>query len=89
MAKVEIYTTFLCGYCSNAKNLLNKKGINYNEIDVSYNLEERKIMENRASGKSTVPQIFINGNSIGGFDELVELNNQSLLEDLDANFLEK
>ncbi|PPR77226.1 MAG: Glutaredoxin-3 [Alphaproteobacteria bacterium MarineAlpha2_Bin1] len=89
MAKVEIYTTFLCGYCSNAKNLLNKKGIDYIEIDVSYNFEERKKMEDRAAGKNTVPQIFINGNSIGGFDELVELDKLSLLEDLNTNFLEK
>ena len=89
MAKVEIYTTFLCGYCSSAKNLLNSKGIVYTEIDVSYNFDERKIMEERSEGRSTVPQIFINGNSIGGFDDLVELDKKSLLEDLNTNFLEK
>ena len=89
MAKVEIYTTFLCGYCSSAKNLLNSKGIVYTEIDVSYNFDERKKMEERSQGRSTVPQIFINGNSIGGFDDLVELDKKSLLEDLNTNFLEK
>tara|TARA_B100000427_G_scaffold322908_1_gene325591 strand:+ start:493 stop:762 length:270 start_codon:yes stop_codon:yes gene_type:complete len=89
MAKVEIYTTFLCGYCSSAKNLLNSKGIVYTEIDVSYNFDERKVMEERSEGRSTVPQIFINGNSIGGFDDLVELDKKSLLEDLNTNFLEK
>ena len=88
MAKVEVYTTFLCGFCSNAKALLKKKGIPFEEIDVSYNLDEREKMEVRAEGKNTVPQIFINGNSVGGYDELVELNKKCLLDDLDSNFLE-
>jgi len=88
MAKVEIYTTFLCGFCSNAKALLNKKEIPFVEIDVSYDFEERRRMELRAEGKTTVPQIFINGNSIGGYDELVELDKNYLLNDLDSNFVE-
>ena len=80
MVKVEVYTTFLCGYCSQAKSLLKRKGIPFEEIDVSYNLEEREKMVVRAGGKTTVPQIFIDGKSIGGFDDLVELEKNSFLE---------
>ena len=82
MAKVEIYTTFLCGFCSQAKILLEKRGIPFEEIDVSYDFEKRKKMELRAEGKTTVPQIFIDGKSIGGYDDLVELEKNSGLENI-------
>ncbi len=82
MSKVEIYTTFLCGYCAQAKNFLKKNGIEFVEIDVSYDHKEREKMIQRAGGKYTVPQIFIDGNSIGGYDEMIELENNSSLREL-------
>ncbi|MCK5445317.1 MAG: glutaredoxin 3 [Rhodospirillaceae bacterium] len=73
MAKVEIYVSPICGYCHRAKSLLSKKGVKFTEINVLMKSEKRQEMEQR-SGRRTVPQIFINGKSIGGSDELYELD---------------
>lgn len=70
MVKVEIYTTMLCGFCSRAKHLLKKKGVDYIEIGVGMNAAKRAEMEQRSGGGQTVPQIFIGGQHIGGCDEL-------------------
>ena len=70
----------LCGYCHEAKQLLKKKGLEFAEIDVSYDVSQRKNMIQRANGRSTVPQIFINDMGIGGCDELYELNNTGKLD---------
>ena len=67
---IEIYTGPMCSYCDKAKELLKKKGLNYNEIKLDKNPEKRKEMLNRTNGKMTVPQIFINDIYIGGFQEL-------------------
>jgi glutaredoxin 3 len=69
MAKVEMYTTPFCGYCARAKSLLEKKGAAYEEMDVMMDEKKRSEMRERAK-HSTVPQIFINGQYIGGSDEL-------------------
>jgi glutaredoxin 3 len=82
MAKVEIYTQFLCPYCARAKSLLSSKGAPYEEIDVTMDAALRKVMIDRASGSSTVPQIFINGQHIGGSDELAALNARGDLDSL-------
>lgn len=70
---VVMYTAAGCAYCSGAKNLLNKKGVEYTEIRVDLEPGTRDEMERR-SGQETVPQIFINDVSIGGFDELMDLD---------------
>lgn len=73
MAKVEIYTTQLCGYCYRAKKLLEERGAEFTEIDVMMNGGKRREMRERA-GSSTVPQIFVDGVHIGGCDELYALD---------------
>lgn len=70
MAKVEIYTTPTCPYCLRAKALLNAKGVDYLETDVSRDPALRDAMMQRAAGRRSVPQIFIDGQHIGGSDDL-------------------
>ena len=74
MVEVEIYTTMWCGYCSRAKRLLVEHGVAFREIDVSAQPERRPEMVARAGGRSTVPQIFINGSHVGGCDDLQALD---------------
>ena len=81
MAKVEIYTTPWCGFCARAKGLLEKKGVAYEEMDVMEDGPKRTEMRTR-SRRSTVPQIFINGQHIGGSDELAELEQAGKLDAL-------
>lgn len=73
MTRVVIYTKDWCGYCTAAKQLLGKLGYQYQEIDVTGDLEQYKQMRERAGGRSTVPQIFMDDVSIGGFNELSSL----------------
>ena len=81
MAKIEIYTSPWCGYCARAKALFEKKGAAYQELDVID--DEAKRAEMRARSKrTTVPQIFINGQHIGGSDELAALEQQGKLDAL-------
>ena len=81
MAKIEIYTTMWCGYCARAKSLLEKKGAAYVEVDVMMDETKRAEMRERAK-RSTVPQIFINGQHIGGSDELSALEQAGKLDPL-------
>jgi glutaredoxin 3 len=74
MAKVVLYTTAFCGYCARAKALLEHKGVDFEEIDVTFSPEKRAEMKARANGRSTVPQIWINGQHIGGSDDLYALD---------------
>jgi len=74
MADIEIFTTKVCPYCVRAKKLFDKKGAAYREIDVSHDEDLRNGMIERAGGKRTVPQIFINGEHIGGCDDLYALD---------------
>ena len=74
MADVEIYTTPLCPYCARAKRLLDRKGVSYAEIDLWTEPGRRTEMLERAAGRRTVPQIFIDGQCIGGCDELNALD---------------
>ena len=82
MSKVTIYTTAFCPYCHAAKALLNKKGVVYSEIDVSYDPDERKRMAAKANGRRTVPQIFIGEEHVGGSDDLHALEQQGRLDAL-------
>jgi glutaredoxin 3 len=81
MAKIEIYTTPWCGYCARAKALLEKKGAAFLETDVMEDSVKRAEMRER-SRRSTVPQIFINGQHIGGSDELAALEQAGKLDAL-------
>ena len=81
MAKIEMYTTPFCGYCARAKSLLEKKGAAYEEVDVMMDDKKRAEMRTRAK-RSTVPQIFINGQHIGGSDELADLERAGKLDAL-------
>ncbi len=82
MASVEIYTQRFCSYCHYAKELLIRKGVNYNEIDVSGDQEKRREMTKRANGRTTVPQIIIGATHVGGCDELYALEDAGKLDPL-------
>ncbi len=84
MATVKMYTTDWCGYCSAAKRLLRNKGVTFEEINVGTQPELRAEME-QLSGRRTVPQIFINGAHIGGFDDIAALDKQGKLDELLAD----
>jgi glutaredoxin 3 len=73
MAQVVIYTTNYCPYCAAAKALLRSKRVEFEEIDVTYDPARRAEME-RLSRRRTVPQIFIDGKPIGGYDEARDLD---------------
>ena len=73
-ARILVYSTPFCGYCAAAKRLLIAKGAVYTEIDVMLNSERRQEMLAKSGGQRTVPQIFIDGRHIGGFDELNALD---------------
>lgn len=82
MAEVEIYTRSWCPYCLRAKTLLKSKGADYREIDIDRAPERRAEMIERSGGRTTVPQIFIDGRPIGGSDELVALERAGRLDAL-------
>ncbi|ESZ87282.1 MAG: glutaredoxin [Blastomonas sp. CACIA14H2] len=82
MAKVEIYTKFTCPYCYRAKSLLSKKGVEFDETEVSMGGEPKAEMIRRAGGRTTVPQIFIDGRHIGGSDDLAALDREGKLDPL-------
>ena len=82
MAKVEIYTTPTCPYCKAAKALLTRKGVSYQETDVSRDPQVRVAMTQRAGGRRTVPQIFIDGAHVGGCDDLHALDDRGGLDPL-------
>jgi len=80
VAQVEIYSTLFCPYCARAKSLLAKKGVEYVNIDVMEAPERRDEMVKRAGGRTSVPQIFINGEHIGGSDDLQALERAGMLD---------
>ncbi len=80
MKSVTIYTTPFCGYCFAAKRLLTAKGIAFEEIDVSADPSRRAEMVQRAMGRRTVPQVFIGGEGVGGFDEINALDRAGKLD---------
>ncbi len=80
MANVEIYTGMMCGYCSAAKRLLTKKGVEFTETDVTWKPGKRAEMMERANGRHSVPQIFIDGEHIGGCDDLYALDSAGKLD---------
>ena len=79
--QVTIYTTDVCPYCVRAKMLLEKKGVSYQEINVS-DPKEREKMLDKTNGKRSVPQIFIGETHVGGSDDLYALEHEGKLDDL-------
>ena len=82
MAKIEIYTKAFCPYCTRAMRLLDAKGVDVEEFDISMGGPKRVEMLGRAGGRSTVPQIFIDGQHIGGSDDLAALDREGKLDAL-------
>lgn len=82
MAKIEVFTKFFCPYCSRAKALLDRKGADYQEIDLTMDRAGFEAMVARAGGSRTVPQIFIDGQHIGGSDDLAALDARGGLDPL-------
>ena len=82
MAEVTIYTRAMCGYCSAAKRLLEKKGVAYTEHDASFSPELRQEMIARANGRTTFPQIFVGATHVGGCDDLHTLEAEGRLDTL-------
>ena len=85
MSKIEIYTWQYCPFCIKAKNLLNKKNIQFTEYKIDGDEAAREEMSLRASGRRSLPQIFINNEGIGGCDDLYELENSNKLDSLLIN----
>jgi glutaredoxin 3 len=81
MPKVQIYTKHQCPYCVRAKVLLAKKGVAYEEIDIEHDDAKRTWLV-EASGQRTVPQIFVDGRSLGGFTDIDALDRQGALDPL-------
>jgi glutaredoxin 3 len=82
VANVEVYSSFWCPYCYRAKNLLKSKGVEFKEIEVDNDANLRAEMVQRAGGRRTVPQIFIDGKHVGGSDELAALDRDGTLDAL-------
>ena len=82
ITKVEIYTWKFCPFCIRAKALLHEKEVKFTEYSIDGDNDARTKMSERAGGRRTVPQIFINEKSIGGCDELYELERNNKLNEL-------
>ena len=80
MAEVELYTTMFCPYCARARALLERKGVEYTEFDIIGEPPRRDEMIRRAGGRTSVPQIFINGEHIGGSDDMAALDRAGKLD---------
>ena len=74
MPEIVMYTTTFCPYCSSAKSLLDSKGFSWEEINLDQEPHRWAEMIEKADGRSTVPQIFVNGKGVGGFDDLAALD---------------
>ena len=81
MAKVEIYTKTFCGFCVRARHLLESKGVKFEEYVIDGGGPKREEMIQRANGRMTVPQIFIDGRHVGGCSELYELERDGKLSE--------
>ena len=82
MAKIEVFTKFFCPYCTRAKALLDRKGVEYQEIDLTTDRAGFDAMVARTGGARTVPQIFIDGQHVGGSDDLHALDHQGKMDAL-------
>lgn len=80
MARIEIYTKAFCSYCARAKRLLESKNVSFEEYDITMGGPKRAEMIQRADGRMTVPQIFIDDQHVGGSDELHDLDRRGELD---------
>ena len=80
--KVEMFTSPICPYCVRAKSLLERKGADYQEIDISNDPDLREEVIKRSGGRTSVPQIFINDFHVGGADDLYALDSEGKLDEL-------
>jgi glutaredoxin 3 len=81
MADIKIYTTRTCSYCGAAKRLLAKRAVAYDEIDITGDVEKRAWLV-QATGRRTVPQIFVGGKAIGGYESLAALDRSGVLTEM-------
>lgn len=79
-APVVMYSTAWCSYCMRARSLLERKGVQFQEIKVDENAAERETMMKRSGGRRTVPQIFIGEHHIGGYDDMAALERRGQLD---------
>ena len=82
MKNVLVYMGPMCGYCDATKRLLNKKNIPYKEINIALDKSKMDEMIKKSNGKRTIPQIFIEGFHVGGYEELRDLENKKELDNL-------
>ncbi len=82
MKQVEVYSKIYCPYCHRAKALLNSKGVAFTEYDITMGGPKRAEMISRSDGRTTVPQIFIDGQHVGGSDDLAALEAAGRLDAL-------
>jgi glutaredoxin 3 len=82
MPQIDIYTGFMCGYCSHAKSLLKQKSASFREIKIGMSSQLLQEMLSRSGGKSSVPQVFIGDLHVGGCDELYALDKSGKLDKL-------
>jgi len=82
MPKIEVYSIAVCPYCVAAKNLLKAKGLEWSEVRVDTDPVQRDAMLERSGGRRTVPQIFINDQLVGGYDDLVAADRSGKLKQL-------
>ncbi len=80
MKPVKIYTTTYCGYCVRAKDLLKRKGVDYQELDVTGDDAMRSKLVEMSGGQRTVPQIFIGDTHVGGYSDLARLDSEGKLD---------
>ena len=81
MNKIIIYSKDICPFCVKAKEFFQIKGLSYKEINISSSIELQQEMLEKSNGRKTVPQIFINGNHIGGYDDLISADQSGELKD--------
>lgn len=82
MAQIEIYTQLFCPYCARAMNYFKKRGLDFKEIPAPAGSAERAEAQQRSGGRTSVPQIFIDGTHIGGSDDLMAMDRDGRLEKL-------
>jgi glutaredoxin 3 len=82
MPKIEVYSTAVCPYCVSAKNLLRAKGLEWTDVRIDSDPVQRDAMLARSGGRRSVPQIFVNDQHVGGFDDLVAADRSGKLTQL-------
>jgi glutaredoxin 3 len=82
MSKIEVYSTAVCPYCVAAKNLLKSRGLEWTEVRIDTDAAEREAMLTRSGGRRSVPQIFVNDQHVGGYDDLLAADRSGKLAEL-------